>query len=121
MTARNALYRTVADHAAKAALEDPRFPPLERDALAGVRIEISALTPGRPLKDPGDLSIGRDGLHLRQGAASAVFLPQVAAEQGWSVDVFLRQLALKAGLPQEGWREADLSVFSAEVFHELDR
>ncbi len=118
MIGREALYRTVINLASKAAFNDPRFSPLVADELPRVRIEISALTPMRPLGNADDLVIGRDGVHLSQGAASAVFLPQVALEHGWTVDVLLRQLALKAGLPQDGWREADLEVFTAEVFRE---
>jgi len=120
MVSRKALYRTVIDLASKAAFHDPRFPPLVADELPRVRIEISALTPTRPLGSPDDLVIGRDGVHLSKGAASAVFLPQVAPEHGWTVEVLLRELALKAGLPRDGWREVDLDVFTAEVFREPD-
>ncbi len=118
MVSREALYRTVIDLASKAAFDDPRFPPLVVDELPRVRIEISVLTPRRPLGNADDLVIGRDGVHLSKGVASAVFLPQVALEHGWTVDVLLRQLALKAGLPQDAWREADLKVFTADVFGE---
>ena len=118
MVSREALYRTVIDLASKAAFDDPRFPPLVVDELPRVRIEISVLTPSGPLGNADDLVIGRDGVHLSKGPASAVFLPQVALEHGWTVDVLLRQLALKAGLPQDAWREADLEVFTAEVFGE---
>ena len=121
MVSQEALYRTVIDLASKAAFDDPRFSPLVADELRRVRIEISALTPARPLGHADDLVLGRDGVNLSKGAASAVFLPQVALEHGWTVEVLLAQLALKAGLSQDGWREADLSVFSAEVFREPDR
>ncbi len=118
MVSREALYRTVINLASKAAFHDPRFPPLVVDELPRVRIEISVLTPGGPLGSADDLVIGRDGVHLSKGAASAVFLPQVAPEHGWTVDVLLRQLALKAGLAEDAWREADLELFTAEVFGE---
>jgi AmmeMemoRadiSam system protein A len=118
IVSREALHRTVIDLASKAAFHDPRFSPLVADELSTVRIEISVLTPMRPLGNADDLVVGRDGVHLSKGAASAVFLPQVAPEHGWTADVLLRQLALKAGLPQDAWREADLEVFTAEVFRE---
>lgn len=120
MAGREALYRTVINLASKAAFKDPRFAPLVADELPGVRIEISALTPMQPLGSTDDLLLGRDGVHLRQGTASAVFLPQVAPEHGWTVEVLLQQLALKAGLTQDAWREADLEVFTAEVFGDGD-
>ena len=118
MVSQAALYRTVIELASKAAFEDPRFPPLVADELPGVRIEISVLTPRRPLGNADDLVIGRDGVHLSKGKANAVFLPQVALEHGWTVEVLLQHLARKAGLPQDAWREADLEVFTAEVFGE---
>lgn len=47
-----------------------------------------------------------------------MFLPQVAPEQRWGVFELLEHLALKAGLPRNGWKEARLAVFEAEVFGE---
>ena len=120
MTSREALYRTVIELATKAAFEDPRFPPLVIDELPGVRIEISVLNPGGPLHNAEDLVIGHHGVHLSQGAASAVFLPQVALEHGWTADLLLQQLALKAGLLRDAWREADLKLFTADVFGETE-
>jgi AmmeMemoRadiSam system protein A len=113
-----ALYRAVIDVARKAGLEDPRFAPLSLDELRGTRIEISALGPLSRIAGEEDLVIGRDGVALRKGDASAVFLPQVAAELGWTAAELLRQLALKAGLPADGWRGSEISSFEAEVFGE---
>ena len=61
---------------------------------------------------------GRDGVLLEKGPRKAVFLPQVATEQGWGRRELLEHLALKAGLPRDGWRDASFSVFRAEVFGE---
>jgi AMMECR1 domain-containing protein len=56
---------------------------------------------------------------LTKGGRSAVFLPQVATEQGWGRDEMLDHLCRKAGLPAGCWKEgASLSVFQAEVFAE---
>ena len=52
------------------------------------------------------------------GPAFAVLLPQVAADRGWDADELLNQLARKAGLQEDAWRDAELSVFRAEVFGE---
>jgi AMMECR1 domain-containing protein len=47
----------------------------------------------------------------------ALFLPQVAIEQGWDKDTMLAQLARKAGLAADGWRRgARFEVFTAQVF-----
>ena len=48
----------------------------------------------------------------------SVFLPQVAPEQKWDSQRFAEQLALKAGLARDGWRDATLATFRAEVFGE---
>jgi len=104
--------------APRAALRDPRFPALRGDELEGVRISLSILTPSEPLQDPSRLVIGEHGIQLEKEAHRAVFLPQVAVEQGWNVDQLLERLAGKAGLPADGWKTARLSVFRAEVFGE---
>ena len=114
------LYRCVIAMAAAAAFEDPRFSPLTGDELPGLRIEISALTPMQPVTDPEQIVIGRDGVELSRDESRAVFLPQVAPEHGWDVEELLRQLSLKAELPGDGWREARLRRFSAEVFGESE-
>jgi hypothetical protein len=116
------LCRVVREMATAAAFQDRRFPPLARAELAGVTIEISALTRPRAIDGLAEIVIGRDGVILRKGMRSAVFLPQVAVEQGWDRDTLLTQLALKAGLPADAWREgAEFQTFQAEVFGEPDR
>lgn len=110
------LYRTVIELAPKAALEDPRFPPLGAEELDGLQIEVSVLTPLSPLERVDDLVLGRDGVQLKKGAVHAVFLPQVAKEHDWTVEQLLTNLARKAGLDQSAWSSAELSVFQAEVF-----
>ena len=107
-------------NALNAAFSDPRFPPLEPEELEELRIEVSVLTPARPIPGPEDFEIGRDGIILRRGERGAVFLPQVAPEQGWDRETTLGYLARKAGLPPDTWRSPDarLFTFQAEVFGE---
>lgn len=118
MSSRKPLYRTVIDTAPRAALQDPRFPPLGEDELGSVLISLSVLSPMRPLRDAGELVPGRDGIQLELREHRSVFLPQVATEQGWNRQELLERLALKAGLSREGWRDARLAVFEAVVFEE---
>lgn len=118
LTAREPLFRSVVELAQKAAFEDPRFSPLTAEELPGVRIEISALTPFAPVASHEEIVIGRHGVDLRKRGAGAVFLPQVAAEHGWDRETLLRQLALKAGLGENEWRDAELGIFEAQVFGE---
>ncbi len=116
------LGQAVGAMALKAAFDDPRFAALRADELDEVEIEISALTPATPVRGPQDIVVGRDGVVLRKDGRSAVFLPQVATEQGWDRDELLTQLSLKAGLPRDAWWQgAQLSVFQAIVFGEPAR
>ncbi|MBS1371051.1 MAG: AmmeMemoRadiSam system protein A [Lentisphaeria bacterium] len=107
-------------NALNAAFSDPRFPPLDPEELAETLIEVSILTPPEPIADPTQFLIGVDGIILRQGARGAVFLPQVALEQGWNQTTTLEYLSRKAGLPADSWRQpgALFQTFRAEVFGE---
>ncbi len=116
------LGRTVAAMAVAAAFEDPRFRPLARAELSSIEIEISVLTPMRPVPGAAAVLAGRDGVVLSKAGRRAVFLPQVATEQGWGRDELLDHLCEKAGLERACWREgASLEVFQAEVFGEANR
>jgi AmmeMemoRadiSam system protein A len=113
---------TVAGMAVAAAVRDPRFPPVTREELDQLTIEISVLTPARPVPGPQEVIPGRDGVLLAKAGRRAVFLPQVASEQGWGRDELLDHLCLKAGLPAGCWQEgAALQTFQAEVFGEAHR
>jgi AmmeMemoRadiSam system protein B/AmmeMemoRadiSam system protein A len=111
----------VAAMALQAAFNDMRFPHVELDELPEIEIEISLLTPLRRIGSPAAIEVGRDGVLLRKEGRSAVFLPQVATEQGWDRDTMLTHLCRKAGLPPNAWQEkCDLFVFQAEVFSESE-
>jgi len=110
----------VRDAAVSAALRDPRFPPVVPEEVQGLLLEISVLTRPGPI-DPSDIRVGVHGLLVRQGARSGLLLPQVAIEYRWDVPTFLRQICIKAGLPEDAWEKgAELSGFEAQVFSEED-
>jgi len=111
------LVDAVADNGRSAAVSDPRFSPVVVEELAGVEIEVSALTPLVPVDGPEEIVIGRHGVVLVKGDRLAVFLPQVAPEQGWDRGTTLTHLALKAGLDPDAWRQgSEFLVFEADVF-----
>lgn len=115
------LYKTVSEMAMAAATEDPRFPPLTREELDRIAIEISVLTPLRKITDPEDIEVGRDGIYLEKGFNRGLLLPQVATEYGWDRYEFLDHTCRKAGLPAGSWREgATIQAFSAQVFNEAE-
>jgi len=109
------LSQSVIKNAIAASSGDPRFPPMDKDELKDIEIEVSILSPLIPLKDINDIRIGKHGLVIRKGMQSGIFLPQVATEFGWDRNTFLEQLCMKAGLPKSAWREAELHIFTAEV------
>jgi AmmeMemoRadiSam system protein A len=117
------LSRMVPRFALRAALEDPRFPALTAQELPDCTIEISVLTPPRPLEDPEEIVVGRDGLILEVAGRRGLLLPQVATEWEFDRTTFLAELSRKAGLPPEAWRQpgAKLWSFQAEVFSEEER
>ena len=57
---------------------------------------------------------------MSKGWHNAVFLPQVAIEQGWGRDELLVNLCYKAGLPASAWKESDakFQVFEGRIFEE---
>lgn len=105
----------VAHCAASAATGDPRFPPVAARELSNLRVEISVLSPLTAVPDPAQIQIGVHGLHISKDGHHGLLLPQVATEYGWDRETFLRQLCVKAGLPQDAWRRgADIQVFTVE-------
>ena len=113
------LYKTVAEMARAAAFEDDRFRPLTREELEQVHIEISVLSPLRQISSPDEIVLGRDGVLMVKDGRSGTFLPQVADETGWTREEFLGHCARdKAGIGWNGWKDADLYVYQAEVFDE---
>lgn len=112
------LYLTIQQMAQAAAMEDPRFRPVEAAELPELEIEISVLTPLEEVKDVSAIVIGRDGLVIRSGYHSGLLLPQVATDYGWDVEEFLAQTCQKAGLPRNAYLKKDAKIykFSAEVF-----
>ncbi len=111
------LMDAVAENAASAAVRDPRFPPVTPEEVPALELEISALSPLHRVRGPEDIIIGTHGILLGKNGRQAVFLPQVATEQGWDLETTLDHLALKAGLPPGAWRDnTEFRVFTAEVF-----
>jgi MEMO1 family protein len=113
------LAQVVGGVAVSAAFHDTRFRPVEHQELDKITLEISMLTPSEFISGPDQIVLGRDGVVIEKDGRSAVYLPQVATEQGWSRDEMLDNLCLKAGLPKGAWRaNAQLSTFQAVVFSE---
>lgn len=113
---KNALF----EMAEAAAFQDHRFMPLSASELDEIEIEISILSELSEVADYHDIVIGIDGVLLKHGRNQAVFLPQVAPEQGWDLDTTLRHLSRKAGLTPNAYKDpkTTFEVFQADVFSE---
>ncbi len=114
------LCQAVSEMTIAAASEDPRFTPVTPDELADIDIEVTVLSPIRPLPDPDSVVVGRHGLVIRKGHHAGLLLPQVPVEQGWTRLQFLQGVCRKAGLPPDAWQDPDtrLSAFTGQVFGE---
>ena len=98
-------------------LEDPRFrySPIYLEELPELELEISVISPLRPVEHPLAFELLSEGIYLTIGRRSGCFLPQVARETGWTREQLLERLCTeKMGLPSSAWQnaEAQLSVFS---------
>ena len=126
------LWKAVIDNAINAAFNDIRFPPLRKDELGNIKIEVSVLsTPERlEFETPEELlkKINRNmGIILKSGMHEAAFLPQVwkhfeselsAKNQEKDKIRFLEELSLKAGLNKDAWKTADVWFYYVDVEEE---
>jgi AmmeMemoRadiSam system protein A len=115
------LAKTVAHCAVGAAFHDPRFTPVVADELSLLVIEISVLSPAKPIR-PEAVEVGLHGLVVSREQFHGVLLPKVAAERGWTSQRFLEETCRKAGLPPDAWRnpETECLSFTDEVFSEAE-
>jgi uncharacterized protein (TIGR00296 family) len=115
------------EDAAKSATRDPRFPPLSKEELNNILIEVTILTKpelinvNQPKDYPTQIEIGRDGLIVEYGVFRGLLLPQVPVEQGWNKEEFLSQTCMKAGLMPESWFNEEIKIykFSGQIFTEI--
>lgn len=110
------LGEAIREAAKAAAYEDPRFEPVTSTELKDIDIEITVLTKPEIIKCslaelPKHISVGTDGLIVRNQYASGLLLPQVATEQRWNSEKFLAHTCIKAGLPPDAWKEKDTKVY----------
>jgi len=113
------LWKDVQENAINAAFRDSRFPPLTKEELNKIKIEISILTAPKKLEyeNEKDLleKINKDmGIILKKGFYSATFLPQVWEQLPDKIQ-FLEHLSLKAGLDKDAWKTADIFYYKVEI------
>lgn len=94
----------------RAAVADPRLPPLTPEDYLSLVVKLSLIGPLEPIpaRSAADLAAalrpGVDGLLVRGGTANATFLPAVWRKlDDDDPATFLRHLWAKAGLPPGNW------------------
>ena len=112
------LYLAVRECAVWAGLQDPRFPPVKKEEVKELNLEISVLSPLFDIA-PENVEVGRHGLFISQAGLRGLLLPQVAEQWHWGREQFLAETCRKAGLPLDAWQHgARVRAFTAQVFQE---
>jgi AmmeMemoRadiSam system protein A len=113
LVAEQPLGEAVASAGASAAVRDPRFLPVTERELPAIHIDVSVLGPAVPLRDPAAFRPGIDGIIVAREGRRALFLPEVATDQGWGTREMLDAVCEKAGLEGHAWHDprTRLSVF----------
>ncbi|HKL23892.1 MAG TPA: AmmeMemoRadiSam system protein A [Candidatus Nanoarchaeia archaeon] len=121
------LWRDVQENTLKAAFSDPRFPPLVKEELSNVKIEVSVLGKPREVKFSSEEELLKK-LDKKQGVIlinkytgqTSTFLPSVW-EHLTNKKGFMNNLSVKAGLPPEKWKdpqEMRVLVYNVEKYKE---
>jgi len=112
LVANEPLGRAVASAGASAAVRDPRFMPVTERELPSIHIDVSVLGPAGPLRDPMVFRLGIDGIIVVRDGRRALFLPEVATDQGWGAEEMLDAVCEKAGLNRHPWHDPRTQLFA---------
>lgn len=116
------LYEVVLESSQSSAFEDPRFSPLTKEELLKTEIEITVLGPLVKINDIKEIELGRHGIYIKKDYRSGTMLPQVAIENGWTVEEFLGYTSRdKAGIGWSGWKDADIYIYEGIVLEEVKK
>lgn len=111
------LYKLVGLMAVQSAYSDTRFDAVKECEYSQLLVEISVISPFKKIQSINEFKLGEHGIYIRKELNSGTFLPQVADKTGWSTEEFLGHCSRdKAGLGWEGWKDAELFVYTAAVF-----
>ncbi|MCX6254788.1 MAG: AmmeMemoRadiSam system protein B [Bacteroidia bacterium] len=113
------LYEVVQASALSSAFEDPRFSPLTKEEFKKTNIEITVLGPLRKINNISEIILGKHGIYIKKDFRSGTMLPQVATENGWTVEEFLGYTSRdKAGLGWDGWKDAEIFIYDGVVLED---
>ena len=126
LEAHRTLLEDVKANAYAAAFRDTRFSPLTLAELDYTEVEVSLLSPMRPISFSSErealsqLRPGVDGVVFECRGYRSTFLPQVW-EQLPDCGLFIAQLKRKAGLPPDFWsKDIELSCYTVSKWKESE-
>ncbi len=113
------LFKAVQLSAISSAFEDPRFTPVTSEEFEKTEMEITVLGQLKRIYDISEIVLGKHGIYIKQDFRTGTMLPQVAVENGWSVEEFLGYTSRdKAVIGWEGWKNAELYIYEGLVLEE---
>lgn len=112
------------DVAIAAAFNDPRFSAVTKDEFQILDFEVTVLTKpelivvAHPDQYFEEIEIGRDGLIIQKGYSRGLLLPQVATENAFTIEEFLENTCMKAGISADSWMDesCDVYKFQGQIF-----
>ncbi len=120
LIAHRSLLDDIISNAKASAFSDPRFPPLKKEELKDITIELSILSPYKRVEYKNIDDLKRkirpriDGVILKLGNHQATFLPQVW-EDIPDFNLFFAQLCHKAGVNPYGCLEKHPDIFIYQI------
>jgi AmmeMemoRadiSam system protein B/AmmeMemoRadiSam system protein A len=116
------LYEVVKASALSSAFEDPRFSPLTKKEFEKTDMEITVLGPLKKINNISEIVLGKHGIYIKKDFRSGTMLPQVATENGWTVEQFLGFTSRdKAGLGWDGWKDAEIFIYEGIVLEDNNK
>jgi AmmeMemoRadiSam system protein A len=113
------LWIQVQKYAVFSAFNDPRFPPLRKDELPQIKIEISVIENIEDVKDVSEIKLGEHGIILDMGGKGGVLLPEVAIEHNVKTpEDFLDMLCKKIGVQKGLWKKGKIKKFKTKKISE---
>ena len=107
-----------------AAFSDPRFSAVTKDEFPILDLEVTVLTKpelivvAHPDQYFEEIEIGTDGLIVQKGYSRGLLLPQVATENAFTLEEFLENTCMKAGISADSWMDesCDVYKFQGQIF-----
>jgi MEMO1 family protein len=113
------LYEVLRSTALSSAFEDPRFSPLTKEEFKKTEIEITILGPLKKINNINEIILGKHGIYIKKDNRAGTMLPQVATENGWTVEQFLGFTSRdKAGIGWDGWKDAEIFIYEGIVLED---